>query len=285
MAAPARAASRSARRRADAWTRPASTARGSTPSCCSARRRDGSGRGWRPSRRSECRPMPRGDSARWCGGGCGASRSPTSSAARDSADRARGRPAGAGPAAGDRAAGRAGARAGAAAGARRRHRLGRGRAGDRRRAARLRGDRDRHLGRRRWRSPAPTPSGSASRTGSSLSRRCCPRSGAGFDLLVANLPYVGEAEWAGLEPEVTEWEPREALLAGPDGLDAIRAPRSPALRQASRRRWRSRSGRDRLWRSASCSSMRASGGRDRAPTWPASRGSSGGDDGGPRSSR
>lgn len=44
-----------------------------------------------------------------------------------------------------------------------------------------------------------------------------------FDLIVANLPYVSEAEWRGLEPEVTEWEPREALLAGPDGLDAFRA--------------------------------------------------------------
>jgi release factor glutamine methyltransferase len=44
-----------------------------------------------------------------------------------------------------------------------------------------------------------------------------------FDLIVANLPYVAEAEWAGLEPEVTQWEPREALLAGPEGLDAIRA--------------------------------------------------------------
>jgi release factor glutamine methyltransferase len=43
-----------------------------------------------------------------------------------------------------------------------------------------------------------------------------------FDLVVANLPYVAEGEWAGLEPEVTEWEPREALLAGPDGLDAFR---------------------------------------------------------------
>jgi release factor glutamine methyltransferase len=43
-----------------------------------------------------------------------------------------------------------------------------------------------------------------------------------FDLVLANLPYVSEAEWGGLEPEVTEWEPREALLAGPDGLDAIR---------------------------------------------------------------
>jgi release factor glutamine methyltransferase len=44
-----------------------------------------------------------------------------------------------------------------------------------------------------------------------------------FDLIVANLPYVAESEWAGLEPEVTQWEPREALLAGPDGLAAIRA--------------------------------------------------------------
>lgn len=43
-----------------------------------------------------------------------------------------------------------------------------------------------------------------------------------FDLVVANLPYVAESEWGGLEPEVTEWEPREALLAGPDGLDALR---------------------------------------------------------------
>jgi release factor glutamine methyltransferase len=44
-----------------------------------------------------------------------------------------------------------------------------------------------------------------------------------LDLIVANLPYVAEPEWAGLEPEVTRWEPREALLAGPDGLDVIRA--------------------------------------------------------------
>ncbi len=43
-----------------------------------------------------------------------------------------------------------------------------------------------------------------------------------LDLIVANLPYVSEADWQGLEPEVTEWEPREALLAGPDGLDVLR---------------------------------------------------------------
>jgi release factor glutamine methyltransferase len=44
-----------------------------------------------------------------------------------------------------------------------------------------------------------------------------------FDLTVANLPYVAVSEWGELEPEVTKWEPREALLAGADGLDVIRA--------------------------------------------------------------
>ncbi|HEX5984494.1 MAG TPA: peptide chain release factor N(5)-glutamine methyltransferase [Solirubrobacterales bacterium] len=55
--------------------------------------------------------------------------------------------------------------------------------------------------------------------------------GESFDLVLANLPYVAEREWPGLEPEVTQWEPREALLAGPDGLDAYRAfiPESAGL--------------------------------------------------------
>jgi release factor glutamine methyltransferase len=43
-----------------------------------------------------------------------------------------------------------------------------------------------------------------------------------FDLVLANLPYVAETDWPSLQPEVTRWEPREALLAGPDGLDAYR---------------------------------------------------------------
>ncbi|HEX6152190.1 MAG TPA: peptide chain release factor N(5)-glutamine methyltransferase [Solirubrobacterales bacterium] len=46
--------------------------------------------------------------------------------------------------------------------------------------------------------------------------------GEGFDLVLANLPYVDERDWPSLQPEVTRWEPREALLAGPDGLDAYR---------------------------------------------------------------
>jgi release factor glutamine methyltransferase len=43
-----------------------------------------------------------------------------------------------------------------------------------------------------------------------------------FDLVVANLPYVKEGEWAELAPEITDYEPRGALVAGADGLDAIR---------------------------------------------------------------
>jgi release factor glutamine methyltransferase len=46
---------------------------------------------------------------------------------------------------------------------------------------------------------------------------------AEFDLILANLPYVAEVDWPSLQPEVTRWEPREALLAGADGLDAYRA--------------------------------------------------------------
>lgn len=43
-----------------------------------------------------------------------------------------------------------------------------------------------------------------------------------FDLVVANLPYVRDSDWPSLEPELTKFEPREALLGGADGLDPIR---------------------------------------------------------------
>jgi release factor glutamine methyltransferase len=51
----------------------------------------------------------------------------------------------------------------------------------------------------------------------------CLRERDRVDLLIANLPYVSEGEWEGLEPEIREFEPREALVAGPTGLEAIRA--------------------------------------------------------------
>jgi release factor glutamine methyltransferase len=47
--------------------------------------------------------------------------------------------------------------------------------------------------------------------------------GESSDLVLANLPYVAGRDWPSLQPEVTRWEPPEALLAGPDGLDAYRS--------------------------------------------------------------
>ena len=44
-----------------------------------------------------------------------------------------------------------------------------------------------------------------------------------YDLVVANLPYVRADEWDALAPEITGYEPRDALLAGEDGLDEIRS--------------------------------------------------------------
>ena len=44
-----------------------------------------------------------------------------------------------------------------------------------------------------------------------------------YDMVLANLPYVREDEWRTLAPEITRYEPREALVSGEDGLDAIRA--------------------------------------------------------------
>lgn len=44
-----------------------------------------------------------------------------------------------------------------------------------------------------------------------------------FDLIVSNPPYIATQELALLSPEVREHDPRLALAAGPDGLDAYRA--------------------------------------------------------------
>jgi release factor glutamine methyltransferase len=47
--------------------------------------------------------------------------------------------------------------------------------------------------------------------------------GGRCDLLLANLPYVSAGEWEGLQPEIRDHEPRDALVAGPTGLELIEA--------------------------------------------------------------
>jgi release factor glutamine methyltransferase len=56
------------------------------------------------------------------------------------------------------------------------------------------------------------------------------------DLVVSNPPYVGEREVPDLPPEVAHWEPREALVAGPTGLEQLEAIVGEA------RRWLARPG-------------------------------------------
>lgn len=48
------------------------------------------------------------------------------------------------------------------------------------------------------------------------------------DLIIANLPYIPTERIPSLQPEI-QWEPREALDGGPDGLDLVRR----LLRQAA----------------------------------------------------
>jgi release factor glutamine methyltransferase len=43
-----------------------------------------------------------------------------------------------------------------------------------------------------------------------------------MDAVVSNPPYVAAGEWEALEPEVRDHEPREALVAGPSGLESYR---------------------------------------------------------------
>lgn len=50
-----------------------------------------------------------------------------------------------------------------------------------------------------------------------------------FDLIAANLPYVGTDKMELLDDSVREYEPREALFAGPQGLDLF-APLFEGLR-------------------------------------------------------
>ncbi len=46
-----------------------------------------------------------------------------------------------------------------------------------------------------------------------------PKLEGGIDLIVSNPPYIAEADWATLQPEVRLFEPRSALVAGPQGTE------------------------------------------------------------------
>ncbi|MGB7344784.1 MAG: peptide chain release factor N(5)-glutamine methyltransferase [Pirellulaceae bacterium] len=45
---------------------------------------------------------------------------------------------------------------------------------------------------------------------------------AKFDLICSNPPYVSESEYEELLPSVRDYEPREALVSGPDGTELIK---------------------------------------------------------------
>lgn len=45
--------------------------------------------------------------------------------------------------------------------------------------------------------------------------------GRQFDLVASNPPYVSEPEWGSLAPDVRDFEPRAALVAGPAGTEVI----------------------------------------------------------------
>ena len=42
-----------------------------------------------------------------------------------------------------------------------------------------------------------------------------------FDIICSNPPYVSETEFAELSPTVRDFEPRDALIAGPEGTEVI----------------------------------------------------------------
>jgi release factor glutamine methyltransferase len=55
-----------------------------------------------------------------------------------------------------------------------------------------------------------------------LSQEWSPELAGPFDLITANLPYVSEAEYNNLQPEILRYEPKTALVPGPQGTEAFR---------------------------------------------------------------
>ena len=58
-----------------------------------------------------------------------------------------------------------------------------------------------------------------------------------FDLIVSNPPYIQSAEIGTLQPEVRDWEPREALDGGPSGLQIYARVIPEAARLLRRGGW------------------------------------------------
>ncbi len=49
------------------------------------------------------------------------------------------------------------------------------------------------------------------------------KEGVKFDMILANLPYVGSDEWEALMPDVKNFEPKRALYGGKDGIEVYMA--------------------------------------------------------------
>lgn len=58
-----------------------------------------------------------------------------------------------------------------------------------------------------------------------------PVGGETFNAILSNPPYVTSGDMETLQPEIREWEPREALYGGDDGLDFYRAILAEAPRR------------------------------------------------------
>jgi release factor glutamine methyltransferase len=76
--------------------------------------------------------------------------------------------------------------------------------------------------------------GNAQRLGAPVSFVACDLASAfaeaSMDLIVCNPPYVPLGDEAGLQREIREWEPRQALFAGPTGLEIYERLASDAER-------------------------------------------------------
>jgi release factor glutamine methyltransferase len=75
------------------------------------------------------------------------------------------------------------------------------------------------------------------RTASAAARGDSSASATGFDLVVANPPYVARRAQHLLPKEVLNFEPEEALFSGADGMDAIRTITRQAPNVLRRRGW------------------------------------------------